>query len=330
MRRGHLLLAALLFTGASLVSCRGRLTAVSRTGIELGTYLKITIVTTRKQEKEANVMIEKSFQRIEQLDQTFDYRKDGGELSRFNSGELFLRKNSEELFDLIKLSLDIATATDGFFDPTILPVVQIWGFDTDNPRLPSKHEIDRTLEQVGYRRVIVFEDRIDKPRPVKLDLSGIAKGRIVDLVRDDLRGEGYYDFLIDAGGDIYVSGKNVHRHRWRIAIQDPVDKLNFRGVVEKTDTAIVTSGDYEHFFIEDGIRYSHLFNPKTGYPNSDLKSVTVLLHDTASADAIATAVFAMGSKRGYEFLIDNSVEGYLIYTDEDGSIATRSTPDFWN
>ncbi len=109
-----------------------------------------------------------------------------------------------------------------------------------------------------------------------------------------------------------------------------MEKSGFRGVVEKTDTAVVTSGDYERFFIKDGVRYSHLFNPKTGYPYSDLKSVTVLLHDTAFADAVATAVFAMGSEKGYEFLIDNSMEGYLILVDTEGTVATRSTPDFWN
>ena len=350
MRRALLILAAAFFTGISLLSYaaglpgkglsrgglprgglpRGRLTSVSHTGIELGTYVKILIITRKSQENEARETINEMFDRIEDLDRTFDYRKERGGLLRFNSGELLFRKNNEDLFDLIEYSLDIARATDGFFDPTIFSVVQAWGFDTDNPRLPAKHEITHALERVDYRVVRVLADRIENPEAVKLDLSGVAKGRIVDIIRDDLRKKGYGNFLVDAGGDIYVSGKNIHRRLWRIAIQDPVEKSGFRGVVEKTDTAVVTSGDYERFFIKDGVRYSHLFNPKTGYPYSDLKSVTVLLHDTAFADAVATAVFAMGSEKGYEFLIDNSMEGYLILVDTEGTVATRSTPDFWN
>ncbi|HUT65522.1 MAG TPA: FAD:protein FMN transferase [Spirochaetota bacterium] len=350
MRRAILILAAVFLTGISLLSYaaglpekglprgglprgrlpRGRLTSVSHTGIELGTYVKIVIITKKSQEKEALETINEMFGRIEELDRTFDYRKEGGGLLRFNDGELLFRKNNEELFGLLEYSLDIARATDGFFDPTILPVVQAWGFDTDSPRLPAKHEITHALERVDYRAVRVLEGRIEKPGAVKLDLSGVAKGRIVDIIRDDLRNRGYGNFLIDAGGDVYVSGKNVHRRLWRIAIQDPVEKSGFRGIVEKTDTAVVTSGDYERFFIKDGVRYSHLFNPKTGYPYSDLKSVTVLLHDTAFADAVATAVFVMGSERGYEFLIENSMEGYFILVDAEGTVATRSTPDFWN
>jgi thiamine biosynthesis lipoprotein len=329
MSRFILCTAAICLTVSSLISCSSRLTSVTRTRIELGTYVKITIITTRKQEKEAIETIEKGFNRIGALDRLFDYRKEGGELWSFNRQKLFLRESDEELFKLIEYSLDVASATDGFFDPTILPIVALWGFDTDSPRLPTRHEIAHALELVGYRKVTVFEDRIEKPEDVELDLSGIAKGRIVDLVRDDLRSEGYGNFLIDAGGDIYVSGKNVHRRHWRIAIQDPDDQSSFRGIVEATDTAIVTSGNYEHFFFEDGVRYSHLFNPRTGYPEGDLKSVTVLLYDTTFADAVATAVFVMGSKRGYEFLIDNGIEGYLIYTDTEGSTVTMNTPKFW-
>jgi thiamine biosynthesis lipoprotein len=168
-----------------------------------------------------------------------------------------------------------------------------------------------------------------KPREVKLDLSGIAKGRIVDLIRDYIRSEGYENFLIDAGGDIYVSGRNSQRKLWRIAIQDPVKKTEYRGILEKKDTAIVTSGDYERFFIEDGKRYSHLFNPKTGYPVSNMKSVTILLPETAFADAVATAVFAMGSERGFNFLVEHEIEGYIIFDTEDGDIDSKSTMEFW-
>jgi thiamine biosynthesis lipoprotein len=163
-----------------------------------------------------------------------------------------------------------------------------------------------------------------------MDLSGIAKGKIVDLIRDQLFHSGFSDFLIDAGGDLYVSGKNLNRKYWRIAIQDPEHEDKFSGVLEKTDTAIVTSGDYENFFVQNEKRYSHLFNPNTGYPDSDCKSVTIITDDTAKGDAIATAVFAMGSSRGYRFLLDKGIEGFIIFRSGKHDIESLSTPHFWD
>jgi thiamine biosynthesis lipoprotein len=162
---------------------------------------------------------------------------------------------------------------------------------------------------------------------VRLDLSGIAKGKIVDMARDRLRDAGFSDFLVDAGGDIYVGGRNLNRRKWRVAIQDPVQRDRFSGIVEKSEVAIVTSGDYENFFTRDGKRYTHLLNPFTGYSDSDIRSVTIIAHDTAFADAIATAVFTMGSREGYQFLLEHGVEGYIIYGEARKSF---STSHFWD
>ncbi|UCB46861.1 MAG: FAD:protein FMN transferase [Spirochaetota bacterium] len=307
----------------------GKLSSVTRTKIALGTYVKITIVTDRKDESDANVIIDKSFKKIEELDRAFDYRPKGGVLSQFNKGKVITHTQDPELFTLIQDSVSFARKTDGYFDPTLLPIIRVWGFDTDHPQRPTHEKITEALAFVGYDKIEVTADRIVKPNNVMLDLSGIAKGRIVDLIRDYIREEGYDNFLIDAGGDIYVSGKNAHRKLWRIAIQDPVNEEEFRGILEKKDTAIVTSGDYERFFIEDGHRYSHLFNPKTGYPTSNMKSVTILLPETAFADAVATAVFAMGSEKGFSFLVKHEIEGYVIYHAENDEIVSRSTKDFW-
>ncbi len=320
----------ILLLSATLISCGAGYMPISRTSIELGTYVKITIVARRDDRENAMEALDESFLLIRKLDGTFDYRTEMGALALFNDGTRLSRQDDEVLFSLLSDAMAIAESTDGFFDPTVLPLVQEWGFDTDSPHLPSPGDIRRTLEHVGYEYVKVFETYMEKPEDVKLDLGGIAKGKIVDLVRRGLYDRGYVDFLIDAGGDIYVSGKSPRRKKWKIAIQDPVRESEFSGIVEKSDTAIVTSGDYERFFILDGVRYSHLFNPMTGYPESDLKSATILLPDTAYADAMATAVFVMGSGKGYDFLEEHGIEGYLIFTDSDGSIQTRSTPRFWN
>ena len=330
MRRRFFQPAFLLFFTVSMISCSIGHTPVSRTGIELGTYVKITIVVRKEGRMKALEAIDESFLLIRKLDGIFDYRTEGGALAVFNNGTRLTRKEDETLFGLLSDAMAIAERTGGFFDPTVLPLVQVWGFDTESPHLPSSQDIRRAINHVGYKQVRVFETHAEKPESVKLDLGGVAKGRIVDLVRLLLSNRGYGNFLIDAGGDIYVSGKNIHRKKWKIAIQDPVRESRFSGIVEKSDTAIVTSGDYERFFIINDIRYSHLFNPMTGYPESDLKSVTILHRNTTYADAVATAVFVMGSGRGYEYLEEQGIEGHLIFTGSDGSIQTRSTPRFWN
>jgi thiamine biosynthesis lipoprotein len=330
MKRRFYQSSIVLLFAMTIASCGARYAPVSRTGIELGTYVKITLIVRRDKRQKALRALEESFLLIRKLDATFDYRTEGGALADFNDGTRLLKWDNNTLFSLLSDAMSIAAKTGGFFDPTVLPLVQEWGFDTDNPHLPSPEDVHRALEQLGYKKVRVFDTYAEKPVEVKLDLGGIAKGRIVDLVRYELGDLGYVDFLIDAGGDIYVSGKNARRKKWRIAIQDPVHESEYRGIVEKSDTAIVTSGDYERFFTVDGVRYSHLFNPMTGYPESDLKSVTILHPDTSYADAIATAVFVMGSGKGYDFLEEHGIEGYLIFTGSDGSIQTKSTPRFWD
>ena len=323
-------ITALLLSLLSLFSCSGSRTETSRTKIALGTFVQINIISSKVDSVKAEQTLELMYKKIEEYENMFDYRHESGNLYEFNSSTSIRKENNELLFSLIKDSIRFAEKTGGFFDPTILPIVQLYGFDTENPAFPGDDKIRETLKNVGYEKVTVHEDMIEKPFYVKFDLGGIAKGKIVDLVRYQLEQTGYTDFLINAGGDIYVSGFNRDKKKWKIAIQDPVRENSFNAIIEKSNTAIVTSGDYERFFIEDGIKYSHLFNPKTGYPFSDCKSVTILSDDTAFADAVATAVFTMGSKAGYIYMIENNITGYIIYAEEDGKIETKNTPGFWD
>lgn len=313
----------------TLISCAPKLTAVSTTRIALGTYVKITIVVDRSSTDIAQEAIEKAYTMIESYEKMLDHRAGGGALAIFNGRTTLDNGNEKVLLALIKEAVQYANLTRGYFDPTILPLVELWGFDIKSPRLPSPEEIERTLPLVGYENALISEDGVKKPEWLKFDLSGIAKGKIVDLIRENLKEQGYRNFLIDAGGDIYVSGFNSSRKKWRIAIQDPEHMERFSGILEKTDTAIVTSGDYENYFEEGGRIYTHLLNPHTGYPDSDCKSVTILASDTGFADAIATGVFVMGSQRGIAFLTENGIEGFIIYKTGDGKTETFSTSGFW-
>jgi thiamine biosynthesis lipoprotein len=303
--------------------------AVSDTRLALGSFLQLILVTDRRGHDKAKQTVDEAFEMVKGYETRFDYRAEGGALFAFNNGTTLLESQDELLFSLVREALAAAEYTGGFFDPTILPVVRLWGFDSNSPRLPKRGEIAAALRLVGYGKVEVRGDRIVKPREVEIDLSGIAQGKAVDLVRAYLTGEGYRDFLINASGDIYVSGRNAERRKWRVAIQDPVRQDRYSGIVDKSDVAVVTSGDYERFFTEGGVRYSHLMNPFTGYPQSDLRSVTILAPDAVTADFLSTAVFVMGSAKGLEFLIRSGVEGYLVYSSSGGKVESASTPGFW-
>jgi len=327
MKHFSLLLLLLILVSALLSSCAGRRSSVSDTRIALGTYVQIIIVSDRKGVDKAKAAIEETYAMVAEHEERFDYRREGGALFRFNRGTTLAKDEDGLLYDLIKEAVAAAELTGGFFDPTVLPLTQLWGFDSDSPKRPPDDRIREALKNVGYKRVEVHEDRIVKPTGVRFDLSGIAKGRIVDLASDLLKSGGYRDFLVNAGGDIYVNGRNAEGKKWRIAIQDPVRPDHYSAMVNKTGSAVVTSGDYERFFVEGEKRYCHLFNPFTGYPGSDIRSATILAPDAMFADAIATAVFVMGSKEGLAFLLRSGIEGYLIYNGD--GVESKSTPGFW-
>ncbi len=311
----------------TLSSCSTKLVSVQHTEIALGTYVKLIVVTEKQNRDRAQEILEDVYDLVIIFEGTFDYRSSDGELTRFNAGTLLHREENIPLFELVQDSLEFADMTGGYFDPTILPLMQAWGFDTGSPDVPQPEDLERALHRVGYAQVSIGGERIRKPEDVQLDLSGIAKGKIVDMARDLLRDAGFSDFLVDAGGDIFVSGRNLNRMKWRVAIQDPVNRDRYSGIVEKSEAAIVTSGDYENFFIRDGERYSHLLNPFTGYSDSDIRSVTIIASDTVFGDAIATAVFTMGSREGYQFLVEHGIEGYIIYGE---ALKSFSTPHFWD
>lgn len=322
------LLPVVLSSLLILCSC-SRPSTVTETRIALGTYVRVTVVTKTGDVDQAREAVESGYRLVRQYESIFDYRSADADLARFNRGSVLSRRKNPQLFSLIKLSLRLARLTDGYFDPTILPLIRAWGFDTTTPAVPTPEELDRALQRVGYRHIEVTEDEIRKPGHVHLDLSGIAKGKTVDLLRDHLRARGYRDFLIDAGGDIYVSGSRERGEPWRVAVQDPKRENRYRGVLAIADAAVVTSGDYERFFTQDGIRYTHLFNPKTGYPDSVCRSVTIVSENAAFGDAVATAVFVMGRERGFRFLQEHDIRGLILFDGEGGNLESLSTPGFW-
>jgi len=243
---------------------------------------------------------------------------------------------SDELLKVIEESVKVARESGGAFDPSIFPLTKLWGFDHGG-RLPSKEDIKKAKSLVNYRLIKIKPDgTVAIPNGMGLDLGGIAKGAIVDELADYLNTKGYSQFLIDAGGDILMQGLKINA-KWKIGIKHPrkdnsyitVVSLGRRNTVDKRGRlSIVSSGDYEQYFIKGGVRYNHIINPETGYPANGAVSVTVISSSCTEADAYSTAAFVLGYKRGLAFLKNLPAAAGLIIREEEGRLQAEETDNF--
>lgn len=221
---------------------------------------------------------------------------------------------SKPTFHVIQEGRRISKETNGAFDITLGPLIKLWGWNTETPRLPTRAAIRLALKQVGMERFICHPDslQVELKTGTSLDLGGIAKGFGVDKAAEELRRHNIINFIVNAGGDLYASGHPSGR-LWRIGVQDPDHPHKIVATLSLTNRAIATSGDYERFFMKNKIRYHHLLDPKTGYPARGLRSVSVLSDTTMDADALATALFIMGREKAVQWLSSHlKIQGILI------------------
>lgn len=217
---------------------------------------------------------------------------------------------------LLAESFEINKNTGGCFDITVGPLKEAWGFLDGRHRIPSGEEITELMKIVGMDKIPVVNGEITVPALFKLDWGGIAKGYGVELAARALLDMNIKKGFLNAGGDIFCWGKNPDKRDWRIGIQHP-RKSGYIGVLTITGLAAATSGDYQRFFMKDGIRYSHIFDPSTGYPARGKQSVTVIGPRVFLCDALSTAVFVSGEP---EKIFEKYPEYGAVVVDDDGEI----------
>ena len=216
----------------------------------------------------------------------------------------------------IKAAVQLSAKSEGAFDVTVFPLVELWGFHEGPPRLPAEGEIQMALRRVGWRDLVVEHGRIARRRSdVAVDLGAIGGGYAVRAALEVLRREGVEAALVDVSGDIYALGRPPGR-MWHVGIKDPRGD-GILGVGHVADLAVVTSGDYERFFEKDGVRYHHILDPKTGWPARGLASVTIVDADPVTADALATAVCVLGPEKGLA-LVESLPGTEALLVDESG------------
>lgn len=255
------------------------------------------------------------------------YQQDS-EISLFNRYQKTTWFNvSEDLAFVVANAQEVSELTDGAFDITVSPFVDLWGFGSKvQYTLPTDNQLSEIFSYTGYQSLTIQKNSaaIKKENPrLKIDLSAIAKGFAVDIVASYLRKQGFNHFLVEIGGEIKAQGNNQKGEAWQVAIEQPEEShLLINKIISVYNTGLATSGDYRNYYIKDGARFSHTINPKTGKPiTHKLASVTILHDSTMIADAYATAVMVMGEKQGKTFIIKNKLSANLIIRESDKFIS---------
>lgn len=220
-------------------------------------------------------------------------------------------------YPVVKLSLELAEQSDGLLDPTVEPLVELWGFGVrEDNKIPSNSDIETALELVGHGKIILDENNqtIRKTiQGVRLNFSATAKGYAVDLVAELLQKEGITNFLINIGGEITSKGKDIDDSLWKVAIQKPGTSQNKAFSIELENQAIATSGTTQNYFTYQGVKYAHIINPKTGWPvKTSISSVSILAPQCALADGLATLAILMDEAELKRLIRSESIPAQIL------------------
>jgi thiamine biosynthesis lipoprotein len=228
---------------------------------------------------------------------------------------------SDETAYLVEQSLEISRKTDGAFDITIYPVMELWGFTTKNYKVPQADELQETLKRVSYENVSLKDHELVLKNNAQIDFGGIAKGYTSSRVMQIFKEYGIEHGMVNLGGNVQTLGTKTDGTAWRVAIQSPQGGNQYLGVLETSDQAVITSGGYERYFEENGVTYHHIIDPKTGYPSdSDLTSVTIVCADGTKADALSTSFFVMGLQKAESFYENTDLDFDVILLTKDNQI----------
>jgi thiamine biosynthesis lipoprotein len=294
-----------------------------------------TLINQKIYSKNGEEITQKVIQEIENLENILSVNIETSEVTNINknAGKKSV-KVSEETFDIIKTALDVSKKSEGAFDITVYPIVNLWGIGTENQKKPSDEEIENLLPLVNYKDIVLDDNEKTvylKNINQEIDLGGIAKGYAGDVSKEIYIDEEVSSGIINFGGNVVTLGKKTDGEKFKIGIQNPRENTGiYLGILEVEEKAVVTSGDYERYFEEDGVRYHHIIDPETGKPSeSDLMSVTIVTESSVKADALSTASFVLGLEKGLELINDYSdVEAIFITDDKEILVTEGIMSDF--
>ena len=266
--------------------------------------------------------------RLEDVNQKMSHYQEDSELSRFNQlSETTPFGVSLETFEVFRQAIELSTLTHGALDITVGPLVDAWGFGPQSrpEQIPTDEHIQALRQKTGYEKLELDSNALSlrKTEPqLRCDLSAIAKGYGVDRVADALSQEGLQSFMVEVGGEVRTDGVNDEGQPWRIGVERPVTTGRvIEKVISLSGWAMATSGDYRNYYEVDGVRYSHMIDPRTGRPiTHNLASVSVIDRTCARADGLATALLVLGPEEGYPLAIEEDLAVLFLVHEGGGRI----------
>lgn len=281
-----------------------------------------TYMTVTAYGENAEAAVDAAQAEIERLDALLSTGDEDSEIAKLNadgSAEL-----SEDAGYLTERALELYQKTDGAFDIAIYPVMEAWGFPTQNFQVPSQDTLDQLLPLTDAGN-ISYDKETKKisfgVEGMKIDLGGIAKGYTSSRIMDIYKDNGITSGLVNLGGNVQALGTKTDGTKWKIAVQSPDDTEDYLGILSVQDKAVITSGGYERYFEQDGVTYHHIIDPKTGYPaESGLVSVTIVSEDGTLADGLSTSLFIMGKEKAADFWREHKDDFDAILMSDDGTL----------
>lgn len=296
----------------------------------MGTQVSITVYS-EDGEKAARAM-EAAFSKISALEAILSKQRKGSDIDRLNSAPDGKAQVAPEAFEVIKRSVAYGKITLGAFDVTVEPLLKLWARAEKENSLPSPSALKRALDMAGYDHISLdqgnLEVKFGKPG-MRIDIGGIAKGYIVEEAAKEIKARGVGRALVTAGGDMYALGANPERGAWNIGIRNPLKPEENIRFIEVSDKAVSTSGHYMRFYTVKGKQYSHIVDPRTGYPaKNSVVSVTVIGADGTAVDALTKSMVVLGPEKGLAVVASQPGMDALVMTWDGTKMEYFQTPGF--
>lgn len=289
---------------------------VRRTQFIMGTLVEITV--SHSDPELAQTMITQAFDEMSRIEKLMSTYIPDSEISQINraAGKKAIPV-SPEVEEVIHEGIFWSEQSKGAFDLTVEPLVQLWGFDGEIEVIPGNKTLKKTASLVNYKDIEIKNHTVKLTRTgMAINVGGLAKGYAVDRAVSLLRGQ-VGNGIVNAGGDLYAFGKKDPKTPWNIGLQHPRQPQELLAAFAVQNQAVATSGDYQRYFIKDGVRYHHIFDPRTGKPAREMISATLITTEVMEADALATAVFVMGPHKAIEWVDSmENVEAMLVLADQ--------------
>ena len=283
-----------------------------------------TYMTVTAYGENGKAAVKEAKKRVKKLDSLLNAESEDSEIYKLNeSGTATL---SDDTASVLQSALDYCKLTDGAFNPAMHPIMRLWGFTTDEFKVPTEESIKKTLKLAKPDKISLKENKATfKLNGLEVDLGGIAKGYTSSQLIKIFKDSGVTSGLINLGGNVQTLGLKPDGSEWNVAINHPYSESGYLGILKTHDKAVITSGDYERNFIENGRVYHHIIDPSTGYPaENGLASVTIVAEDGTLADALSTSLFVMGAEKAKEFWHDNRDDfDVILYTDDNEVIVSE-------